>query len=361
MKMLSRSACWSISLACLVVPLVAASAQDKPWYPFPVQVWDPPFNMDSPRKDVDYTPVEKASKKWNICVSFPHMKDAYWLAVDYGVAEESARQGVKMTLLEAGGYTNLNKQISQIEDCVVNGAQAVIIGAISADGLNNLVKEVRSKNIPVIDVINGITSSELSAKSLVSFGEMGFKAGEYLAKLHPKGSGKVKAAWFPGPPGAGWVEAGNKGFLDAVKDSDIEVVETKYGDTGKEVQLKLVEDVLEAHPDLNYIAGTSPTTEAAAQALRDRGLSDQIKVIAYYFTPGVYEDIKRGRVMAAPTDSAVIQGRVAIDQAVRILEGKDYLKHVGPKIYVIDKSNIDTFDYPSSLAPADYKPVFTVD
>ncbi|HXV31600.1 MAG TPA: TMAO reductase system periplasmic protein TorT, partial [Sinorhizobium sp.] len=72
------------------------------------------------------------------------------------------------------------------------------------------------------------------------------------------------------------------------------------------------------------------------------------------------ENIKRGRVLAAPTDSAVIQGRVAIDQAVRILEGKDYLKHVGPQLYVIDKSNIDSFDYGSSLAPPDFQPTFTV-
>ncbi|HEY7765351.1 MAG TPA: TMAO reductase system periplasmic protein TorT [Aestuariivirgaceae bacterium] len=348
-------------LALIVFPLASGAAQDKPWFPFPVEVWDPPFNMDSPRKNQDYTPVEKASQPWNICVSFPHMKDAYWIAVDYGVAEEAKRQGVKMTLLEAGGYTNLNKQISQIEDCVANGAQAVIIGAISFDGLNNLVKEIRGKNIPVIDVINGMSSPDLSAKSLVSFGEMGFKAGEYIAKQHPKGSGKVKVAWFPGPPGAGWVEAGNKGFLDAVKDTDIEVVDTKYGDTGKEIQLKLVEDVMETHPDINYIVGTSPTTEAAVQLLRDRGLQDKVKVVAYYFTPGVYENIKKGTVVAAPTDSAVIQGRVAIDQAVRLLEGKDHLKHVGPALYVIDKSNVETFDYPSSLAPADYKPVFKVD
>ena len=47
-------------------------------------------------------------------------------------------------------------------------------------------------------------------------------------------------------------------------------------------------------------------------------------------------------------------------RAVRILEGKPYLKHVGPKIYIIDKSNINSFDYASSLAPADWKPVFTV-
>ena len=96
------------------------------------------------------------------------------------------------------------------------------------------------------------------------------------------------------------------------------------------------------------------------QLLRERNLSDKVKVIAYYFTPGVYENIKAGRVMAAPTDSAVVQGRVSIDQAVRILEGKPYLKHVGPKIYVIDKSNINSFDYASSLAPADWKPVFSV-
>jgi protein TorT len=339
---------------------LSASAQAQDWYPFPVEVWEPPFDMASPRQTVDYVPLDKAAKAWDICVSFPHMKDAYWMAVDYGVVAESERLGVKMQLVEAGGYTNLNKQVSQIEDCVARGAEAVVIGAISYDGLNNLVKEIRDNGVPVIDVINGMSSGDLSAKSLVSFGEMGYKAGEYIAKLHPKGSGMVKVAWFPGPPGAGWVEAGNEGFMEAVKDSDIEVVETKYGDTGKEIQLKLVEDTLEAYPDIQYVVGTSPTTEAAVQLLRDRGLQDQVKVLAYYFTPGVYNNIKRGRVMAAPTDSAVVQGRVAIDQAVRILEGKDYMKHVGPELYVIDSNNIDSFDYGSSLAPEDFKPTFTV-
>ena len=348
-------------MALAAVPLAGSQAAEKSWYPFSVEVWDPPFNMESPRKMADYAPLEKAEKKWDICVSFPHMKDAYWLAVNYGVAEESKRLGVKMNLVEAGGYTNLAKQISQIEDCVAGGAQAVVIGAISFDGLNKVVEEVRAKGIPVIDVINGMSSDKLSAKSLVSFGEMGFNAGKYIADLHPKGSGKVKVAWFPGPPGAGWVEAGNKGFLEAVKDSDIEVVDTKYGDTGKEVQLKLVEDTMEAYPDVQYIVGTSPTTEAAVQLLRDRGTSDKVKVLSYYFTPGVYNNIKKGRVMAAPTDSAVIQGRVAIDQAVRILEGKDFEKHVGPKLYVIDSKNIDSFHYESSLAPANFKPVFKVD
>ena len=40
---------------------------------------------------MDYQPLDKASKVWDICVSFPHMKDAYWMAVDYGVVAESER------------------------------------------------------------------------------------------------------------------------------------------------------------------------------------------------------------------------------------------------------------------------------
>jgi protein TorT len=339
----------------------AGAASAAEWFPYSVEVWDPPFNMASPRHAVDYAPLDKASKQWELCVSFPHMKDAYWLAVDYGVADEAKRQGVKMQLVEAGGYTELQKQISQIEDCVSAGANAVIIGAISYDGLNNLVAEIRKKNIPVIDVINGISSPELSAKSLVSFGEMGAKAGEYLAKLHPAGSAPVKVAWFPGPPGAGWVEAGNTGFLGAIKGSAVEVVETKYGDTGKEVQAKLVEDTLQAHPDISYIVGTAVTAEAAIPIVRDAGLQDKVKILAYYYTPGVDQGIRRGQILAAPTDSPVIQGRIAIDQAIRILEGKDYLKHVGPAIKVVTQDDIKTFDSGSTLAPEGFQPIFRVE
>ena len=288
------------------------------------------------------------------------MKDAYWLGVDYGVAEEAKDLGVKMNLVEAGGYTELARQVSQIEDCVAGGAEAVIIGAISFDGLNNLVSEIVKKGIPVIDVINGISSPDLTAKSLVSFYTMGYETGVYLAKKHPAGRDPVKVGWFPGPAGAGWVEAANTGFLDAVKGSAVTVLEPKYGDTGKEVQLKLVEDVLQSDPDIRYVAGTAVTAEAAQGLVRERGLQGKVDLLAFYMTPGVYEGIKRGFILAAPADSMVIQGRIAIDQAVRALEGKDLIKHVGPKIFVVDPSNIDTVPQPNILPPDGYKPVFSV-
>lgn len=351
----------SASTATLVMAFaVSGSVMAEEWYPYPVEVWNQPFNMESPRSKVDYEPLNEASKKWNLCVSFPHMKDAYWLGVNYGITEEAKRLGVKATVTDAGGYTNLNTQISQIEDCVSAGGDAVIIGAIAYDGLNSVVAEISEKGVPVIDVINGMSSDQLSAKSLVSFGEMGAKAGEFLADLHPGGGESAKVAWFPGPAGAGWVEAGNAGFLGAVEGSAIEMVETKYGDTGKEAQARLVEDTLQTYPDLDYIVGTAVTAEAAIPILRSRGLTDKVKVVSYYYAPGVDRGIARGQILAAPTDSTVIQGRIAVDQAVRILEGKDYLKHVGPELYVVTQENYDEFDPASTLAPDGFRPVFSV-
>ncbi|AJY44856.1 TMAO reductase system periplasmic protein TorT [Martelella endophytica] len=349
-----------VAISALAVS-AASPVLAETWYPYDAVEITPPFAADGTASDVKYVPLEKAEEAYNICVSFPHMKDAYWLGVDYGVVEEAKDLGVKLNVVEAGGYTELAKQISQIEDCVAGGADAVVIGAISYDGLNSLVSEVAAKGIPVIDVINGISSPDITAKSLVSFYTMGFETGKYLAEKHPAGGEPAIVGWFPGPAGAGWVEAANEGFLKAVEGSALTVLEPKYGDTGKEAQLKLVEDVLQAEPDVAYIAGTAVTAEAAQGLIRERGLKDKVGLLAFYMTPGVYEGIKRGFIEAAPADSMVIQGRIAVDQAVRALEGKELVKHVGPKIFVVDGDNIDSVPQTDILPPNGFRPVFSVD
>lgn len=333
---------------------------EEAWFPYAAEEVTPAFSAEGDVNAVTYDALASAEKAWNICVSFPHMKDAYWLGVDYGVVDEAKRLGVNLNLVEAGGYTELAKQISQIEDCVSGGADAVVVGAISYDGLNNVIGEVVAKDIPVIDVINGVSSEDISAKSLVSFKVMGYETGAYLAAKHPAGTDPVQVGWFPGPAGAGWVEAAHTGFMEAVKGSAVEVLEPRFGDTGKETQLKLVEDVLQANPDVRYLAGTAVTAEAAQGLIRERGLQGKVDLLAFYMTPGVYTGIQRGFILAAPADSMVIQGRIAIDQAVRILEGKDYIKHVGPKIFVVDPENIGEVERTNILPPDDFSPVFSV-
>jgi hypothetical protein len=78
-------------LAVMVAITVSPVQAEKAWYPVEVDVWNPPFNDQRQREQKLYTPLERAQKKWRIRVFIPHLKDDYWLGVNYGLIHEARR------------------------------------------------------------------------------------------------------------------------------------------------------------------------------------------------------------------------------------------------------------------------------
>ncbi len=349
-----------LAAALFCLPAAAAKADTADWAPVSVWVWDPPFDTASPRTRQQYEAVETASREWKICASIPHLKDAYWLGVNYGLVDETKRLNVSLRLFEAGGYGNLDTQISQIESCVEEGSDALIVSGIDFDKLNPTLAQVHARGIPVIDLINGVSFPEVAAKSLGDFYDNGFAIGQYIVDLHKGSKDPIKVLWFPGPKGAGWVARAEAGFNDAIEGRGIEILATAYGDTGKKTQAKLVETALKEHPEVDYIVGTAVTAEAAVDIVRRQRLTGRTGILAYYFSPGVHRGLQRGTIVAAPSDLPAIQARIALDQAVRILESKPHLKHVGPQVVVTDRPNLKDFDLSTSLAPKGFKATFDV-
>lgn len=349
-----------VAFSLLAVVLASSSPEIAPaeqrW---PVDVWSSPaLDFSAPSTPAIYVPVTAARRKWHLCASYPHLKDSYWLSVNYGMVEQARTAGVALTVVEAGGYPNVERQIEQAKACA-DRADALILGTVSYDRLTPTVVAI-AKHIPVIAAVNDIASEGITAKSGVSWVEMGRAIGAYFARRHPKGSPAVKVAWFPGPKGAGWVTFVEAGFRPAIADSSAEIVAVKWGDTGLEPQLLLIEDVLESHPDVDYVIGSAVTADAAVSVLRAKGLQGHTKVLADYFIHGTYRAIKRRKVLAAPTDSPVMQGRIAVDQAIRAIEGTLSIRHAGPRIVIVDEAGVDGIDIEQSLAPAWFKPTFEV-
>lgn len=342
-----------------LVLAVIGSAASAQWSPLKVDVWDPAFNKDRKHHEESYTALNKADKGWSVCVVIPHLKDAYWLAVNYGLVEHAKQLGVALTIHAAGGYDKLDEQRKLVEQCLTDKADALILGAIKSDGLNDLIDKFSAQGKPVIDLINGIDSPKLTARAAADFFEMGKTSGDYALKN--LGAGKpVKVGWFPGPKGAGWAEAGDQGFKSALAAKSVSVVDTAWGDTGAAVQGKLIGQMLDAHPEINVIAGTAVTAEAAVQELRRRKLGDSVKIIAYYFAPAVHRGIQRNVIAAAPSDVPGLQARLAVDLAVRALEKKPHPKHLSAAIQLIDGTNVNKVDLSGSLAPEGFRPIFSV-
>jgi len=319
-------------------------------------------------KAEDWVPPEKANKPYVIGVSFPHLKDPYWLAVNYGIVAEAKRLGVGIRLVAAGGYTELEQQVGQVENLAQQKVNGIILGAISYTALDPAIAEISKQGIPVLEVINDVQAQAIAGKALVSFYDMGRHAGEFVVSdAKTAGKKEVNVVFLPGPAGSGWAPDTLDGFKEAIKtfDGKINILAVKWGDTGKNVQLNLIENALKTFPKIDYLVGNAVAADAAVGPLAESGREKSVKVVSTYIIPPLYEKIQKGLVAAAPSDLTVTQGRMAVDMMVRILNGqkagKDFPFRSGPIIPTLTKSNIDKYPYELLFGPKDFRPEFKVE
>ena len=149
----------AVALAAALPLALGAPLQAAERWSLPVLYTDPPFDWEGKKTEGVYRSFDgTVSKKWHVCVAFPHVKDPIYLAYSYGAVQQARDLGIKLTIVEAGGYGNLEKQVSQLEDCVAQGADAMVVFALSPTGVNKVVDEARGKGVVVQDCGIGINT-----------------------------------------------------------------------------------------------------------------------------------------------------------------------------------------------------------
>ena len=330
-----------------------ASGQEADWKTFDV------YNFDSGSAVEDVvTPVAKASKKWSICAVVPHMKDGYWVSIDYGLVSEAKRLGVQLTILQAGGYSELSRQVSQFDDCIASGADAVLVAPISEAGFADRITAAAERGVIQIGFVNKISDAPVNSKIFVDYATKGRQTGKFLAEKLGSEGGSVVA--FPGPQGSGWAEAYMSGFEEGIAGSKVEIREIKYGPAGVAESLGPVEDSLQAHPDLDAVWGGAPAVEAAIGAAEEAGF-DKLALVASYENQTMVDNLKAGNISAFSTEFPVMQARIAVGLAVAALEGNKIPGYLGVIPQMVTIENVDSMDLTTILAPAGFRPEFSVD
>ncbi|KOO58107.1 TMAO reductase [Rheinheimera sp. KL1] len=319
--------------------LISNSLSAQPyWFPVDVQ---------ADGKTIQYQPLQKVSKAWRLCALLPHGKDHYWWGVSWGLAEEAKRQGVQLGIYEAGGYENLPRQRQQLQDCVKNKADALIIGAISSEDLNDLILQLKASGIPVIDLINGMKSDAIAARSSVSFADMAATSVRYLLK-HSQHQA-VTLAWFPGPAQAAWVQDAERGLNQQLIGSQMRLLHGGYAATDNFSQATLVRQLF-GRQQPHYVLANAVAADVTQHFIAAENLT-QTQVMAYYANPQVVQLIQSGQLLAAVTDSPVIQARISIDLALRVLEKQPYARQVSPLIRILDQHSISQLPLQQIIAP----------
>ena len=215
--------------------LIAGAAYAADWYPYDAAKIEPPFAADGKSVDVTYVPLDKATKPWNICVSFPHMKDAYWLGVDWcrGGGQAARRQDEPV---RGRRYAGSTKNFAD-RGLRRRKRQRCHHRRDFADGLNNLVSEIRKKDIG--DRRHQRYRRRMSAKSQCLSTRWVRKPVLISPRSIRQALKRSKWAGSPGG-GRGWVECGEPG-LPRRRQGPAVKCWSQSSATPVGVQLKLVE------------------------------------------------------------------------------------------------------------------------
>ena len=296
------------------------------------------------------TPL-KAKRAWKLCALYPSLKDSYWLSLNYGMQEAARRYGVDLKVLEAGGYSQLATQQAQIDQCKQWGAEAILLGS-STTSFPDLQKQVA--NLPVIELVNAIDAPHVKSRVGVPWFQMGYQPGRYLVQwAHGK---PLNVLLMPGPDNAGGSKEMVEGFRAAIVGSPVRIVDIALGDNDIEIQRNLLQEMLERHPEIDVVAGTAIAAEAAMG--EGRNLKTPLTVVSFYLSHQVYRGLKRGRVIMAASDQMVWQGELAVEQAIRQLQGQSVSDNVSPPILVMTPKNADREHIRRSLSPGGFRPVY---
>lgn len=304
-------------------------------------------------KPLTYQALKNAKKQWKICTLVPHLKDAYWIGIDYGLMQHAKSLNINLELFEANSYYGVSRQLEQLDHCVQSDYDAILLGAVAPDILSFYPKQI---NKPIIALVNQINSKRVKTRVGVNWYQMGVMVGEFLKK-HAKNN--VDIALLIGPKkvgGSNWVEPGLRA---SIKGSQVNIKSIRHADNNrnlhrKQLQIQLKEFV----PD--YIIGSAVAIEASVSLLKQKGLTEQVKLVSSYLSPATLRGLYRNKVIYANDDQVVLQGKLAIDVIVRELEGAKAFGDIGPQIIGLDANAPKQSMLNNSLAPAEFYPQYRV-
>ncbi len=324
----------------------------------PIDVYD--FSSGKSVRQV-YRPLERSINEWNLAALIPQMKDSIWTGIVYGLVEEARRLGLRMTIFNAGGYdrNNVETQQSQFDQCMKANFDGMIISAVSGNGFSDRIHYAMDKGVPQISLMSAFLSLPASCHIGPDFEAVGFEAGRYLMEYFQGETFHVAA--FPGLRGFDSTEKLLSGFTNAIRGSSVELLTVCYGEPSTAEQLKLVNDVLRDYPNLDIIWGTAPTAEVAVQLVSDAGLEGRVFVFSAWENRIMTDLLRQLKIMGFIAQYSVYQARMAVNEAVRLLEGHTAMKSIRTIQSLVTPGTCQKIDQAGLTVPEEWETVFSVE
>lgn len=248
-----------------------------------------------------------------------------WRIAETDSMQATAKEyGVNLIFTDAA--TDLAKQASDIEDMVAQGIDYLVAAPQEVDGLQAAFQSAMEAGIPVILVDRGINGEAGVHYTTAIMSDFIWEAEQVAKVFLEDGEGKGNVVILQGTQGATSTIDRQKGFMDAIADSEMVVVADQVANYVMDEGQEVMENILQAQGDeIDYVfAHNDDMALGAIKAIEAAGYvpGEDIKVGGIDGPKAAMEAIMAGKQMASCSCSPLF-GPVTFETIARLEAGEE--------------------------------------
>ena len=258
-------------------------------------------------------------KTIRIGLVLPLLSNPFIAPVRDGAVAEAKKLG-NVQVLSTG--TNIPaEQLNAMKTYLAAKVDVLMFDPIDSSAIAPAVQQANAAGVPVIGIIGGSAKGKLSTLITPDWYKAGYAAGKQVANgwcknLNPCKVGLVAGTNAPGPG----LDSG-KGMIAGVESNPhAQVVQTVYTDYSAEQSLKAAQQILTAHPDLNFLmAWWSVGTLSTESAIRTANVGSKVGTNSLTGACPVLQGLLGGTVYNDVMMFSELMGKAGVDSAVKLV------------------------------------------
>ncbi|MGW2488679.1 ABC transporter permease/substrate-binding protein [Streptomyces sp. NPDC001606] len=280
-----------------------------------------------------------ASATPRLGLSLSTLNNPFFVQIRAGAQAEAGKLGVDLTVTDA--QNDASQQANQLQNFTSSGLGAIIVNPVDSDAASNSVKAAGRADIPVVAVDRGVNKA--SVDTLVASDNVA--GGELAARtIAEKLGGKGRIVILQGQAGTSAARERAAGFAAGLKAyPGIRVLAEQPADFDRTKGLDVMSNLLQAHPDVQgVIAANDEMALGAIKALGAKA-GRSVQVVGFDGTPDGLTAVKDGTLYASVAQQPSQLGRIAVDNALKAVQGKKVQPMVKVPVKVVTKDNVAGF------------------
>ena len=313
----------------MALSLVACGAKEEP----------APEKEEAPKAEQE---AEAPADDIEIAVVLKTLASEYWGYVKNGCDQAAEELGIKVTVVGPGAESDIEGQVSMIEQQIGAGVDAIVCAPNDAGAAGNALQAALDQGIPVLAVDTNVGIEGQTCFVGTMNDEAAYQGGIWA--IDTLGT-DIKAVVIYGQEGDNTSNLRRAGYEKACEEKGVEVLAALSGQNTTDGATKTMEDMISAHGDAIDVVfcHNDDTAVGAMNACKSAGITD-ITIVGFDGNKSAVELIIAGEtVKATVAQQPTAMGYEVVKAAYAAINGETVEEVISAPVKVVNAENAEEY------------------